>query len=52
MYLYNDNFIVHTCEISKKKIKYVPEQKILTTEDLHQNVLRKKMCFHFRDYPM
>ena len=36
----------------KKKIKCVPEQKILTTEDLHQNVLRKKMCFHFRDYPM
>ena len=52
MYLYNDNFIVHTCEISKKKIKCVPEQKILTTEGLHQNVLRKKMCFHFRDYPM
>ena len=36
----------------KKKIKFVTEQKILTTEDLHQNVLRKKMCFHFRDYPM
>ena len=52
MYLYNDNFIVHTCEISKKKIKCVPEQKILTTEDLHQNVLRKKICFHFCDYPM
>ena len=36
MYLYNDNFIVHTCVISKKKkkIKYVAEQKILTVEDL------------------
>ena len=52
MYLYNDNFIVHTCEISKKKIKYVAEQKILTVEDLCRNVLSKKMCFHFRDYPM
>ena len=52
MYLYNDNFILHTCEISKKKIKCVSEQKILIVEDLCQNVLLKKMCFHFRDYPM
>ena len=43
MYLYNDNFIVNTCEISKKKkkkkkkkkIQCVSEQKILTVEDLH-----------------
>ena len=36
----------------EKKFKCVSEQKILTVEDLCQNVLRKKMCFHFRDYPM
>ena len=36
----------------KKKNKYVAEQKILTVEDLCRNVLSKKMCFHFRDYPM
>ena len=36
----------------KKKIKCVSEQKILIVEDLCQNVLLKKMCFHFRDYPM
>ena len=42
MYLHNDNFIVHTCEISKKKFKCVSEQKILTVEDLRRNVLSKK----------
>ena len=47
MYLYNDNFIVHTCAISKKKIKCVAEQKILTVEELCRNVLSKKCVFIF-----
>ena len=26
--------------------------EILTVEDLRRNVLSKKMCFHFHDYPI
>ena len=26
--------------------------EILTVEDLRRNVLSKKMCFHFHDYPV
>ena len=51
MYWFSNNFIVHTCEISKKKkkkkkkkIKCVSEQKILTIEDLHQNILKVHQC--------
>ena len=51
MYLYNDNFLVHTCEISKKKFKKICiRTEILTVEDLNRNVLSKKMCFHVHDY--
>ena len=49
MYLYGNNFIVFTCEILKKKKLNVYQNKI-TVEDLCQNVLSKKMCFHFHDY--
>ena len=54
MYLYNGNFIVHACEISKKKkkknFKSVSEQKILTVEDLPRNVLSKKMYIYIYIY--
>ena len=45
-------YILVKYQKKKKKIKYVAEQKILTVEDLCRNVLSKKTCFHFRDYPM
>ena len=51
MYLYNDSFIVHTCEISKKNLMCI-RTEILTVEDLRRKVLSKKMCFHFHDYPI
>ena len=54
MYLYNGNFIVHACEISKKKkkknFKSVSEKKILTVEDLPRNVLSKKMYIYIYIY--
>ena len=48
--LYNDNFIVHACEISKNNLMCI-RTEILTVKDLSRNVLSKKMCFHFHYYP-
>ena len=50
MYLYNDNFIVTYLYKTKKKFKYISEQKILKdlhlkklVEDLRRNVLSKNI---------
>ena len=48
--LYNDNFIVQTCEISKNNLMCI-RTEILTVKELSRNVLSKKMCFHFHYYP-
>ena len=47
--LYNGNFIVQTCEISKNNLMCI-RTEILTVKDLSRNVLSKKMCFHLYIY--
>ena len=45
-------YILVKYQKKKKKNKCLSEQIILTVKDLCRNILSKKMCFHFHDYPM